>query len=254
MNSFRTRDDTLGGAGGVRRPAGRRAPARLHAEPRAQAACRRPHAGELAGRPVAGVVPARPRRPLHRARRLRPARAAARTRATATRFVSNADNLARHRRPPGRRLVRSSGAPFATEVTPAYRRPTARAATSRSGAATASWCCARRPRRSPEDAEALSRHQPAPLLQHQQPVARPRRARREAGRDRRRARAAADPQREDRRPERQVVAEGHPDRVGDGRRRRGVRRGARARGRPLAVPAGEVDQRPARPALRRLRA
>ena len=53
-----------------------------------------------------------------------------------------------------------------------------------------------------------------------------------AGRARRRARAAADRQQEDRRPRRQVLAGGVPARDGDGRRRRRRSTGAR----PLRVP------------------
>ena len=79
-----------------------------------------------------------------------------------------------------------------------------------------------------EDLEALQDIEPPPLLQHEQPVARPARAGRGDARARRRARPADDPQREDGRPDGQVLARGLPARDGDGRGDPGVR-GRRAR-------------------------
>ena len=79
MNSFYTRDDSLGGAGRAPR-AGAAACRRLRPAQGAEAARRRPDAGRVARRPRPGVVPARPRRPLHRAADLGHARRAARRR------------------------------------------------------------------------------------------------------------------------------------------------------------------------------
>ena len=100
----------------------------------------------------------------------------------------------------------------------------------------------------------LRRHQPAPVLQHQQPLARPGRAGCGAAGQRRRARPADHPQRQDRRPGRSDQPRGDPDRDRDGRGDRGVRGCRRDRGGPLPVPAGEGDQRPAGAAVRCLRA
>jgi UTP--glucose-1-phosphate uridylyltransferase len=69
----------------------------------------------------------------------------------------------------------------------------------------------------------------------------------------RRTRAAAHPQRQDRRPDRSHLAEGHPDRVGHGGGGRGVRRRDGDRGRQVAIPPGQDHQRPAAAALRRVR-
>ena len=167
-------------------------------------------------------------------------------------FVSNADNLgavarAAHRWPgsPRRAAVRDGGRRRAP-------RPTARAATSR-GAATGG-CVLRETAQAPEEDRGVPGHRPLALLQHEQPLDRPAGARRVLD-ARRRARPAADRQPQDRRPGRPGIARGHPARDRDGRRDRRVRRRARAM-RVAADPlrAGQDDQRPARAALRRLRA
>ena len=92
------------------------------------------------------------------------------------------------------------------------------------------------------------------LLQHQQPLGRPRGAGADARGDRRRARAAADRQPQDRRSARPELAAGAPARERDGRGDRQLpgRRAAVRAAHPLR--AGQDDRRPARAALRRLRA
>ncbi len=94
-----------GRPGPVRRPPGRRAAAGVPAEPRAEAARRRPHPGQLPARPRSRVVPARPRRPLHRAAWHRPARAADRPRLRARLRLQLRQPRRRTRRA-DRRLVR----------------------------------------------------------------------------------------------------------------------------------------------------
>ena len=132
----------------LRRPPGRRAAAGVPAEPRAQAARRRPVAGQLPEEPRPRVVPARPRRPLHRAPRHRPAPDADRPGLRAGLRLQ----LRQPRRGP-RRDASPAGSP-----TPARRSrsrpyavppPTARAATSPAASPTAGSSCARprRPRR-----------------------------------------------------------------------------------------------------------
>ena len=166
--------------------------------------------------------------------------------------VSNSDNLGAA---PDARIAgwfAASGAPFAAEVarrTPADRKGGHLVVRRR----TAGSSCARPRRRCPRTPTPPATSD-APVLQHEQPLARPGGAGGGARPHGRRARPAADPQREDGRPERQVVDEGRPDRVGHGCGDRGVRRRRGARGRPLALPAGQDDERPARAALGRVRA
>ena len=128
-------------------PTRRRRPAAgLPAEPRAQAAGRRPDAGRLAGRPEPGVVPARARRPLHRAGGVGVCSHAARRAASATRSSPTPTTSAPARTPRDRRLVRRRRRAVRRRGLPAHpRRPQGRAPGA-CGAATAGWCCAR-PRR-----------------------------------------------------------------------------------------------------------
>ena len=176
MNSFRTRDDTLAALARYADLAGRRAADFLqNKEPKLRADDLTPV--ELARRPRARVVPARPRRPLHRAARLRAARRAARARLPSTRSSPTPTTSAPC---PTRAIVAwfaARAAPFAHGGRRPHARPTARAGTSRAQA--------RRPDRAARDrADArrgrrgASRTSPPPLLQHQQPLGRPARARR----------------------------------------------------------------------------
>ena len=167
-------------------------------------------------------------------------------------FISNSDNLAAVLEPRVLAWIAREEIPFVMEVT------------DRTEADRKGGHIAKRPRgrlpaaRDRADARGGPRraagHLAPPLREHEQPLGRPRGAQGADGRARRRARAAADRQQEDRRPGRQVHARGVPARDGDGRRDR------RLRGRPAAARAAqpllarEVDRGPARPALGRLRA
>ena len=203
MNSFRTRDDTLDGAGGVPRPAGRRT-CRSTSCRTASRSCVADDLTpvDVAGRPEPRVVSAGPRRPLHRARTRPGLLDAAARRGLPLRLRVQRRQPLRHRRCRGWRAGSpQSGAPFASEVC-------RRTAADRKGGHLA---IRRRDRQlvlresaqtAPEDEEAfadITRHRyfntnnlwidlrrawPSTLDGHA-----------------RRARPAADPQREDRRPE-----------------------------------------------------
>ena len=176
------------------------------AEPRTEAAVGRPHAGQLAGRSRPGVVPAGSRRHLHRAGRLRSAAtpcstAASGTCSSPTSTTSAPDPI--RGSPPGS----PPRAPRSPPSSAGGPRPTARADTSPGGAATGSWCMRESAQTRPEDKEAFADVQPAPVLQHQQPVARPApRCDDVLQAQRRCARAADHPQRQDRRSERPDLA------------------------------------------------
>ena len=223
MDSFRTSDDTTQALAGYDL-ARRRAAAGLPAEQGAQAPGRRPDPGHVGGRPGPRVVPARPRRPLHRAARQRPARPAHRRRL----HPGVRLQLRQPRRDPGpagrrvvrpvRRPVRHRGGPSypvgpqGRPLRPSYGGRPDRAARDRPD-----------PRRGPGRAR---RPVPAPVLLHQQPVVRPGRDARRARPARRGARPGADQEHQDRRPRGLLEPRGDPDRVRDGRGRRGLRRRA----------------------------
>ena len=99
----------------------------------------------------------------------------------------------------------------------------------------------------------LPGHHAPPLLQHEHAVARPR-ARRRGPRRRRGHRPADDHQPQDGGPGGPGLAARRPAGDGDGRGDRELPGRTRPAGAALPVPAGEDDRRPARAALRRLRA
>ena len=199
MDSFRTSDDTLAALAAHPGPGHRRAAAGLPAEPGAQAAVRRPDPGQLAGRPDAWSG-ARPGTATSTPRWTPPACCAPLLdQGYRYLFVSNADNLGARPDPALAAWFAASGSPFAAEFcrrTAADRKGghLARRAERRTAGAAGI-------RADPAGGRGrLRRHQPAPVLQHQQPLARPGRAGRRAAGQRRCARPADHPQRQDRRP------------------------------------------------------
>ncbi len=164
-------------AGGARPGAGRRPPARLPAEQGAQGPRRRPAAGGVAAEPRPRMVPAGARRPLHGASDLGAARAHARMRLS----VGVRVELGQPRRRAGPadpgvdggrgRTVRRRGR--RPDRGRPQGRPPRTASRRRPGTARGRPDAGCRPRRLP------GRHPPS-VLQHQHPVARPRRAGRRA--------------------------------------------------------------------------
>ena len=138
MNSFRTRDDTLGAAGGYADLAVDGSAPRLPAEPRAQAAASTT-SRRSTGPPIPSLewCPPGSRRPLHRAVRHPVCSTSCSSAGLRYAFVSNGDNLGATADPRGGRVVRAERGAVRHRGVPAYARPTARAATWRSGAATA---------------------------------------------------------------------------------------------------------------------
>jgi len=195
------------------------------------------------------MVPARARRPLHRARRLRDAGDPAR-RGAALDLRLELGQPRRARRCPDRRLdrgrggavrdgggARDLGRPQGGPPRPS-RRP--------GGAARDGAGARGRP--------VIRRRRPVALLQLEQPVGGPAGAQGPAGRGPGRPGAPADREPQDGRPPRQDQPRGDPAGDGDGRRRRVDPRCARPAGAAVALRAGEDDERPARGALRCLRA
>ena len=201
-------------------------------------------AGALAARPDARVVPARPRRPLRRADRLRDARRAARARPP-LRVRLQRRQPRRGARPGDPRLVRRRAARVRDGGRARAPRPTARAGTSRPRDGR---LVLRETAQAP-DASSFRDYRALAVLQHEQPVDRP-----GGAAHRGRARPAADRQPQDGRPERPASRR----RCSSSRRRwapPSARSNARRRARAaLALRAGEDHQRPARPALGRVRA
>ena len=225
MDSFRTSDDTHGRRWPATRPPRRRAAAGLPAEQGAQAPRRRPDPGHLAEADPdlewcppghgdlytalrgTGLLDRLHRRRLHAGVRVQ---------------------LRQPRRGPRRRGW-PAGSPAPVRRSRSRRSVvpprTARAATSPAASRTAGSCCARPRRPSTRTQDALGRPRPAPVLLHQQPVVRPACAMRdELDRARRRPRAAADQERQERRPGGPLQPRGDPDRDRDGRGHRGLRR------------------------------
>ena len=144
MNSFATRDDSLAALGAAPRDRLRRA-RRLPPEQGPQAHRRRPGAGRVARRAGPRVGAARPRRPVHRAGHLGDARRRCSTTATATRSSRTPTTSARSssRASSSGSRARRSRSPWRSPTAPP---PTARAGTWRASVPTAAWCCARSPR------------------------------------------------------------------------------------------------------------
>ena len=234
------------------RVAGGRRPVRLRPAQGAQAAGRRADARRVAGRSRAGVVPAGARRHLHRAAHLGHAGGAARARLPLRLHVerrqSGSDARSAH---PG--LDRRRAAAVRGRADGAHggrqegRAPRPAQGGRRAGAARDRPDARRGPRR-------VHRRRAPSVLPHQQPVGRPAGARRAAALARRRARAADDREREDRRPGRRLDAGRLSARDGDGRGDRRVRRRVGDPRATLALRPGQEDDGPARAALRRVRA
>ena len=222
MNSFRTSDDTLAALAAYPDLAIDGLALGLPAEPGAQAAGRRPDPGRVAGRPDAGVVPARARRHLHRAETPPACWIACSTLGYRYASVSNSDNLGAGAERRASRAGSPPWGPVRGGVLPAdRRRPQGRSPGDPQGRPAADLA---RIRADPGGRDALlHRRVPAPVLQHQQPLVRPRRAASARCRNDGGARAADHPEREDRRPGRLVLPRGDPDRDRDGRGDRGLR-------------------------------